>query len=575
LKLKFRNFLSFGNLWTEIDFTDTFSTFIQGENLDTGSANGAGKTSIFQALIYALYNKSISGISLPRLVNSTNAGKNSTQMDVVLEFSKAGNIYRIHRRRGIETTIIFEENDLDITPDSVSETDSLIEDIIGISYELFSKIIVFAGSDVPFLDLPISHQRQHIEELFNITILTEKANKLKKVIQSTETDIKVEGAIIREKQNNIDSYKKRLNFAEQKVINWEDDRDKTKARLEKQIESVRDIDFEKEKKLFDERKQLKDALSNVDRDLTPLYKFKKDAEKKQKENIHELEHLEGGNCPYCHQKLGGKDERIEELKQEIKLIELEIEDFNSEIKELETQLSELKSSVNEKEKEITYEDLPSLLKIKNDVEHMLEKIKDLAHAENPHFEAFEQVEQEEVADIDYQKIDELKSLKEHQSFLLKLLIDKNSFIRRKIINKTIPFLNSRLNYYSIELGLPHTVKFDDNISCSVSEYGRELDFGNLSGGEKKRVNLAMSLAFRDVLFHLHAKVNILLVDEIDASLCNTGVENVIQLIKKKTIEDNLSTWVIMHRAEVEGRFDRCLVVQKKGGFSSIEFKEVD
>jgi DNA repair exonuclease SbcCD ATPase subunit len=107
------------------------------------------------------------------------------------------------------------------------------------------------------------------------------------------------------------------------------------------------------------------------------------------------------------------------------------------------------------------------------------------------------------------------------------------------------------------------------MSCTVSEYGRELDFGNLSSGEKKRVNLSLSLAFRDVLHHLHSRVNCLFIDEIDASLDGSGVENVFKLMKTKVRDEGLGLWIISHRPEAVGRFDRAVIVRKENGFSRI------
>ena len=159
--------------------------------------------------------------------------------------------------------------------------------------------------------------------------------------------------------------------------------------------------------------------------------------------------------------------------------------------------------------------------------------------------------------------------------MLKLLTDKNSFIRRKIINKTIPFLNTRLNYYTSELGLPHLVKFDDDMSCTVSEYGRELDFGNLSNGEKKRVNMALSLSFRDVLHHLHGKVNLMFIDEIDGgSLDDLGIDAITKMIKKKSRDDDIAIWIISHRPEMVGRFEHEITIQKENGFSSIHVNDL-
>jgi DNA repair exonuclease SbcCD ATPase subunit len=161
-------------------------------------------------------------------------------------------------------------------------------------------------------------------------------------------------------------------------------------------------------------------------------------------------------------------------------------------------------------------------------------------------------------------------LQDHQKLLLKLLTDKNSFIRKAIISKTLPFLNKRIAYYTTQLGLPHIVTFQPDMTCGITQRGRELDHGNLSNGEKKRLNLSLCLAFRDARSYVHNRVNILLTDEIDGgSLDEQAVNNIISLIKRKAWDDNLSIFVISHRPEFEGKCDRTLVVRKESGFSSI------
>ncbi len=154
--------------------------------------------------------------------------------------------------------------------------------------------------------------------------------------------------------------------------------------------------------------------------------------------------------------------------------------------------------------------------------------------------------------------------------MLKLLTDKNSFLRRRIINQTIPFLNSRLNHYTLILGLPHIVKFDADMSCVVAEFDRELDFGNLSAGEKKRVNAAMALAFRDVLHHMHAKTNLLLIDELDGALDQNGIDSIVRVLKEKSRDENMSVFIISHHPSIAGRLDRDLKIIKEQGFSRVE-----
>jgi DNA repair exonuclease SbcCD ATPase subunit len=155
------------------------------------------------------------------------------------------------------------------------------------------------------------------------------------------------------------------------------------------------------------------------------------------------------------------------------------------------------------------------------------------------------------------------------AFLLKLLTSKDSFLRRRIISRTIPFLNTRINHYTSQLGLPHVVKFDADLSCTVSEFGRDLDFGNLSAGEKKRVNTGMALAFRDVLHHLHAKSNLLLIDELDGALDSSGIDAIVRILKEKSRDEALGIYVISHHPQIQGRLDRTLIIQKEHGFSTI------
>jgi DNA repair exonuclease SbcCD ATPase subunit len=200
---------------------------------------------------------------------------------------------------------------------------------------------------------------------------------------------------------------------------------------------------------------------------------------------------------------------------------------------------------------------------------MQSKIDELEAAGNPHIEALERLKTETQVSVDTEKVDTLRRRLEHQQFLLKLLTNKDSFLRRRIINKTIPFLNSHINAYTASLGLPHIVKFDADLSCTVSEFGRELDFGNLSAGEKKRVNVGLALAFRDVLHHLHAKCNILLVDELDGALDVSGMDSVVRVFKDKARDEDMGIYVISHHPSIAGRLDKMLTIQKVHGFSQI------
>ena len=569
LGLRLRNFMSFGNNYTDIDLTAEGTILINGENIDNGGANGVGKTTIINAVCYALYNNPFDKISLKRLINNTN-GEKDTLMEVSLRFLKGDKEYEIYRCRGSETNIEISCDGQDITLDSVAENDKMVVEIIGYSYELFTNVIVFAGGMEPFLLKSVGDQRKLIEELFNITILSEKAKTLKEKIKITEGDINIQEAVIREQQNAVARYNKQVADAEARILKWEEDKETSIAKIKAQLESIDGIDFEAEKARHEELKITSDGVKI-------LRQLSQASEKKVREAItkcskigKELEHLRDSKCPYCLQQFADAGAKIAELEKQEEALIAEIDELKKEFEETDANLKAAEELEKQIKESIEHPNLDALLKIRTDAEVLRDKLKQTEASTNPHLEAFEALLTESVKETNTKKLDELKTLLEHQQFMLKLLTDKNSFLRRSIINETIPFLNDRLNYYTSELGLPHLVNFADDMSCTVSEYGRELDFGNLSNGEKKRVNIAMSLAFRDVLHHLHGRANCMFIDELDGGALDLpGVDSIIRVLKKKSRDDNLAIWIISHRPEMGGRFDTEITVRKENGFSSI------
>lgn len=569
LGLRLRNFLSFGNAYTDIDLTAEGTILINGENIDNGGANGVGKTTIINAICYALYNNPFDKISLKRLINNTN-GEKDTLMEVSLRFLKGDKEYEIYRCRGSETNIEISCDGQDITLDSVAENDKMVVEIIGYSYELFTNVIVFAGGMEPFLLKSVGDQRKLIEELFNITILSEKAKTLKEKIKITEGDINIQEAVIREQQNAVARYNKQVADAEARILKWEEDKETSIAKIKAQLESIDGIDFEAEKARHEELKITSDGVKI-------LRQLSQTSEKKVREAItkcskigKDLEHLRDSKCPYCLQQFADAGAKIAELEKQEEALITEIDELKKEFEETDANLKAAEELEKQIKESIEHPNLDALLKIRTDAEVLRDKLKQTEASTNPHLEAFEALLTESVKETNTKKLDELKTLLEHQQFMLKLLTDKNSFLRRSIINETIPFLNDRLNYYTSELGLPHLVNFADDMSCTVSEYGRELDFGNLSNGEKKRVNIAMSLAFRDVLHHLHGRANCMFIDELDGGALDLpGVDSIIRVLKKKSRDDNLAIWIISHRPEMGGRFDTEITVRKENGFSSI------
>lgn len=530
-------------------------------------------TSMINALCYALFNKPFGNISLERLINRTNNSKN-TQMEVRLTFSKDGVEYEILRSRGAEYTISLIRDGVDITPGKgVTECDNLILDVIGISYELFTRIIVFSGTSVDFLQLPISKQRSLIEELFGISILSEKAKLLKELITNTSSDIKICEAVIKQQETSNKLYKTQVADAIRRVELWDKQNTAEIKNIQLLLEQVNNVNFEEEQTLRAQRENLQEDISIITTSLRTSERERVNLISSNSKDREELSHLENSKCPYCLQDFQSAQDKIILLKEKILSKNNRQQELDSEIQNQQTKLTDLRAAQEEIKSNIKYENFSELLNIKTNIVQNQTKLHSLQSAGNPHLEPLQKLFDQGEVEIEFSKLDLLKERLDHQQFLLKLLTDKNSFLRQKIISKNIPFLNKRLNAYTIQLGLPHIVKFDADMSCVVSEFGRELDYDNLSQGEKKRVSTSLMLAFRDMYHHLHGRDNLLFIDELDGGAMDIpGIDAIVRLIKQVTRDEDLSAFIISHHPAVVGRFDQTLLVRKEQGFSSVCFE---
>ena len=188
---------------------------------------------------------------------------------------------------------------------------------------------------------------------------------------------------------------------------------------------------------------------------------------------------------------------------------------------------------------------------------------------DPYVEQIQEMQEQALEEIDYAVMNDLVNLKEHQDFLLKLLTNKDSFIRKRIIDQNLSYLNARLGQYLDRIGLPHTVKFNNDLTVAISELGRDLDFDNLSRGERNRLILSLSWAFRDVWESLYQPINLLFIDElVDSGMDSSGVENSLAILKKMARESNKSIWLVSHKDELAGRVNNTLHVVKENGFTT-------
>ena len=570
-----KNFMSVGNNAQGVRFDDKNLTLVLGNNLDLGgdgSRNGTGKTTIINALSYALYGEALTNIRRDNLINKTN-GKG---MIVSCDFELSGNEYRIERGRRPNVLRLFvngtEQDDQEQQGDS-RETQKEIEKIIGFSHEMFKHIVALNTYTEPFLGMKNNDQRDMIEQLLGIQELSEKALTLKEKMKDTRDGIKEEEIRINAVKDGNARMEKNIQELESRSNAWERNKTVKLEEMADALEQLKEIDIDSEIAKHNTIVEIKDHEANLNVLASNLSNTENSINRsntKLTELNANLLKAKDGVCPACGQDtahLETHEEYTAELVEKI-----------SEEKEYYDGLIIKKDDLNDgivtlgplPDKPATfYKTLEEALTHRNNVDNLIQSIKDKNDEENPYIEQIESMKNTGIQEISWDTINELTSLKDHQEFLYKLLTSKDSFIRRRIIDQNIAYLNHRLAHYLDAIGLPHDVKFNSDLSVEITEYGRDLDFDNLSRGERNRLILSLSWAFRDIYESLNHPMNFLCIDElIDSGLDGVGVENALGILKKMSREQKKNIFLISHREELSGRVNDVLYVIKEGGFTS-------
>jgi DNA repair exonuclease SbcCD ATPase subunit len=576
--LSVKNFMSVGNATQGIDFDRRDLTLVLGENLDlggddSGARNGTGKTTIINALSYALFGQALTNIKKDNLINKTNV----KHMLVTIDFECDGRNYRIERGRKPNVLKFYiDEQELESKDDNSQgdsrETQQEIERLLRMSHDMFRHIVALNTYTEPFLSLKANEQRTIIEQLLGITMLSEKADALKEqnkatkdAIQQEEFRIKAVGDANKRIQDQIDALLRRQTL-------WLKKKDEDVTGLQSAYDELAQLNIETEldahtqlaeytqrsKDITDNRTAQKRAESDRDREIAVIRKLEA-----------EIESLENHTCHSCGQAF--HDETHESvLNNKRTLLATTTETFNTHCLAVDqllvagTQIGALGV------KPVTFYDKESdAFEHRSSMASVLTQLGGKQAEEDPYAEQIKEMQEQALQEITYDSMNQLTRIKEHQEFLLKLLTNKDSFIRKKIIDQNLSYLNARLGHYLDKIGLPHTVKFNNDLSVSIEELGRELDFDNLSRGERNRLILSLSWSFRDVWESLYSQINLLFIDElVDSGMDSSGVENALAILKKMSREGQKSVWLVSHKDELAGRVNNILTVVKENGFTN-------
>jgi len=570
-----RNFLSIGAVTQAVNFDSKELTLILGENLDLGgdgARNGTGKTTLIQGLSYVLFGTPINQIRKDNLINRTNA----KGMMVTLEFTVNGVDYKIERGRKPNILKFYvdnkEEECVNDAQGENKETQEHIERALNMTPDMFKHIVALNTYSEPFLAMKANDQRNIIEQLLGITLLSEKADLIKEQIKLTKdklTEEEYKNKAVEEAnkriQEQIENLKRRSKL-------WDAKHNEDLKRLKDDLEELKKLDIDVElqgHKDLSEYNQRKKDMADIDKNISrtedDIHKEEKNLKKVEKE----LEQLAEHKCYACGQDL--HDDKHATVLKEKQLAKAE---SNKAITEHTEFLHELKSAKIAlgpigKQPKLYYDTEQEAFQHRSMVDSLVKSIDEKESDENPYTDQISEMENQALQIVDFSNINTYNRVLDHQKFLLDLLTSKDSFVRKKIIDQNLSYLNARLTHYLDRIGLPHQVIFLNDLSVEITEYGRELDFDNLSRGERNRLILGLSFAFRDVWESLYSPINTLFIDElIDSGMDSMGVENSMAILKDMSRNRNKSVWLVSHREELAGRVPSVLKVVKENGFTT-------
>lgn len=572
--------MSVGNVSQAVNFDKEPLTLVLGENVDlggddAGSRNGTGKTTIVNALSYALYGQALTNIRKENLINKTN-GK---AMLVTVEFEKDGNRYRIERGRKPNVLKLFvndnqlKSSDEDESQGDSRETQKSIEQLLGMSHTMFKHLVALNTYTEPFLSMKAGDQREVIEQLLGITLLSEKAETLKTLIKETRDKIQAETLKIDAIKAANENVQKSINSLQIKSSAWDKKRESDIESYGKAIMQLESVDIEQELKShadLREWEELNSKIKSLNKQKATLESAVSQAQKSRDKYLREVESLASKTCPACQQEL--HDHKHEEMTAEAA----------QHLEEAQTYLDKVTSDLHKIQKELGTGEIPrkpvtfyeteaEALGHKNNLDQLERQLTEKIDEANPYQEQIEELKKTAIQEIVWDEVNALTKLKDHQEFLHKLLTNKDSFVRKKIIDQNLAYLNKRLGYYIDTLGLPHKVVFKNDLTVEITQLGQDLDFDNLSRGERNRLILSMSFAFRDVWEGLYQSINLLFIDElIDNGTDANGVENALGVLKKMARDRGKNVYIVSHRDELIGRVDNILKVRKESGFTSYE-----
>ena len=560
--IKYKNFLSTGNNWTEIDFEKNNTNLIIG-------TNGAGKSTMLDALTFVLFNKPFRKINKPQLANTTN----ERECLVEIKFSVNSRDYLV--RRGIKPNVFDIEvngNPLHKEADDRANQRILEESILKVNYKSFTQIVILGSSTfVPFMQLTTANRREVIEDLLDIRIFSAMNSLIKEKIrilkeQSKSLDLKKDNIKdkiemqenfineLEERGNaNINSNKKKIIDLDAEVIAYMEDNSSLEEKISGYIKEQESVTGAGDKlvKLNNLRGKLSQKVSTI----TKEHKF----------------FTENTECPTCGQN----------IEEEFRLNR--ISDAQNTAKELKDGYEELEKTIKfEQERERQFNSLSKeITKLNNDISKNNTRIsgcqRQIRDLESEVQRITEQVanrntEHEKLAEFKVILQNTIDSLSEKRTEMLNYdfaySLLKDDGVKTKIIKKYLPFINQQVNRYLQMMDFYINFNLDGEFNETVkSPIHEDFSYSSFSEGEKMRIDLALLFTWREVARVKNSvNTNLLIMDEVfDSSLDGFGTEEFLKIIRYVIKGANI--FVISHKSDLHDKFDNVIKFDKIKGFS--------
>ena len=577
-ELTVKNFMSVGNQAQAINFANKNLVLVIGENMDlggddAGARNGTGKTTIINALSYVFFGEALTNIRRDNLVNKTN----EKGMLVSVKFVKNNVEYTIERGRKPQVFRFYANNIEQNTESNEAqgenkETQLEINRLMGMTHAMFKNIVALNTYTQPFLSTKQAEQREIIEQLLGITLLSQKADLLKEKMKATKTQLTEEKLKIDTRVASNEKIQETIESLKIRSSAWQTQKDENISSFKEAIAELDKVDISKEldaHKRVAKHNEMQTALRSLQKEKAYHEDSLTKAENTVSKTNADLEYAAQQKCPTCEQEL--LDDKHTHLVDKLKVQLTESTDY---VTKLKTDLAKIQQDIDAigdlgNTPDTYYDSIDEAYNHKGSLKDLHRQLDQNEAKEDPYAEQIEEMKHSAIQKVDYELANEMEDLFRHQEFLYKLLTAKDSFIRTRIIEQNLTYLNQRLAYFLGKVKLPHTVTFQSDLTVTIEELGRELDFDNLSRGERNRLILSLSWAFRDVCESLYQQINLLFIDElVDAGMDISGVESSMAVLKDMSRTQKKNIFLISHKDELVSRVNSVLKVVKENGFTN-------